>query len=325
MNRALPLLLCLPLLGGCLDLFEGLWFTPVTLDSYEWPHNEVPEEYIEIVALDGTAVGDEEDDPTIYGVWVNQCLTALSEDCRDSDHPFFNPDNQQRVVLYFHGNGSNLQEYWDRIQILWRMGFPVFAIDYRGFGRSTGEPTEAGIYADARTALAHVFERKVEADPSLLGPEGELPTARAARLWYYGFSLGSTAAIDLSVEHPSRGLVTEAALASAQAFTDDGLGIGISSSVLMDAQFDNIGKIPFVLSPKLLTHGLEDGYVRADSTTMLFDAAVDPKDKYMVPGAEHGTVPCPSRDNSEWSSDVPCIATDGWYDRIDGFADEFIR
>ena len=325
MNRALPLLLTLPLFGGCIDVFEGLWYTPTQVDAYEWPHNEVPEEYIELVSLDGTAVGDEEDAPTLYGVWAHQCLTDLAEDCRDSDHPFFNPDNQDRIVLYFHGNGSNLQEYWDRVQILWRMGFPVFAIDYRGFGRSTGEPSEAGIYADARSALAHVLERKIEADPSLLGPEGEPPTARAARLWYYGLSLGSTAVIDLAVEHPPRAIITEAALASAQAFTDDAVGLGLSSTVLMDTQFDNIGKIPFVLSAKLLTHGLDDAFVRSEFTTLLFDAASEPKDKYMVPGAEHGTVPCPDRDNDAWSSDEPCLATDSWYTRIDGFADEFIR
>lgn len=324
MNR-LPLLLILPLLGGCLDLFEGLWFNPVPLESYEWPHNDIPEEFIELVELEGTAVGDEEEAPTLFGVWAHQCTTNFTDDCATIDHPFFNEANRAFPVVYFHGNGSNLQEYWDRVQILWRMGFPVFAIDYRGFGRSTGAPTESGVYADGRTALNHALERRVAADPTLLDPEGNLPTARRANLWYYGWSLGSTVAIDLAVEHQPRVLITEAALASAQAFTDDALGIGISSSVMMDAEFDNVGKVPFILVPKLFTHGLADDFVKSDFSALLFDAASDPKELFMVPAAEHGTVPCPSRDNSQWSSDVPCIATDAWYTRIDTFLEENLR
>ncbi len=211
------------------------------------------------------------------------------------------------------------------MQILWRMGFPVFAIDYRGFGRSTGEPSEAGVYADAETALQHVLTRRAEADPSLLDDEGGLPTARRANLWYYGWSLGSTAAIDLSVDHQPKVLITEAALASAQAFTDDAIGIGISSTVLMDAQFDNVGKVPFILVPKLFTHGIDDSFVRSDFSRLLYEAAADPRELYMVPGAEHGSVPCPTRDTSVPSSEVACIATDAWYGRIDEFVAANLR
>ncbi len=323
--KHVALLLILPLLGGCLDIFEGLWFNPVALDSYEWPHNDIPDEYLELVELDGTAVDGEEDAPTIYGVWAHQCLDAFTDECADIDHPFFNESNRSFPVLYFHGNGSNLQEYWDRVQSFWRMGFPVFAIDYRGFGMSTGEPSELGVYADARTAYDHAIQRRVDADPTLLDPEGGLPTARRANLWYYGWFLGSTAAIDLSVEHQPRALVTEAALASAQAFTDDALGIGISSSVIMDAEFDNVGKIPFVLVPKLFTHGLDDDFVRSDFSNLLFDAAPEPKNIYMVPGAVHGSVPCPSRDTSLPSSEAPCVPTDSWYSRIDEFVEASLR
>jgi hypothetical protein len=323
--KRLALLLCATLLGGCIDVFEDLWFNPVALESYEWPHNDIPEEYLEVVELTGTAVGDETEAPTIFGVWAKQCLDNFTDNCADIDHPFFNEANRAFPVLYFHGNGGNLPDYWDRVQILWRMGFTVFAVDYREFGRSTGSVSEAGVYADARTALNHALQRRAEADPSLLDAEGNLPTARRANLWYYGWSLGSTAAIDLSVEHQPRILITEAALASAQAFTDDALGIGISSSVLMDAEFDNVGKVPFILVPKLFTHGLDDDFVKSDFSNLLFDAAPDPKAIYMVPGAVHGSVPCPTRDTSIPSREAPCLATDSWYTRIDEFVEANLR
>ena len=323
--KRLLLLLSLPLVGGCIDLFEGLWFNPVPVDAYEWPHNDVPDEFLEVVELTGTALEGDEEAPAIFGVWAHQCRDAFVDDCVDIDHPFFNEDNRAFPVLYFHGNGGNLQEYWDRVQMLWRMGFPVFAIDYRGFGRSTGDISESGVYADARTALNHALQRRADADPSLLDPDGNLPTARRANLWYYGWSLGSTAAIDLSVEHQPRVLITESALASAQAFTDDALGIGISSSVIMDAEFDNVGKVPFILVPKLFTHGLDDSFVRSDFSSLLYDASPDPRELYMVPGAVHGSVPCPTRDTSVPSSEVPCVATASWYSRIDEFVDANLR
>lgn len=330
MNRRLLLLLALPLLGGCIDLFEGLWFNPRALDDYEpWPHNEIPETHIELVTLPGTAVDGEDEAPELWGVWAHQCLAETGTcdagdpgcDCVTPDFEQYVAENQGRVIVYFHGNAWHLAEYWDRIQILWRMGFPVFAIDYRGFGRSTGEPSEAGIYADAQTALDHVKERLVERNPALLGAEGQLPSAIQAGLTYYGFSLGSTAAIDLAIADSPRAVITEAALAGAQAFVDDSSGIGISSSVLMDTRFDNLTKIESLLAPKLITHGLEDTFVAFEFSELLHDNARDPKELYPVPLAEHGNVPCPTRDNGTLSTENPCIATDAWHERIQTFID----
>jgi len=332
-NRIFPLLLVLPLLGGCIDLFESIWFNPVPLDAYEpWAHNDVPETHWELVALPGTAVEGEDEAPEIWGVWAHQCLDQTGPcdagepdcDCVTPDFPEFVAANQSRVIVYFHGNGGQLGGYWDRIQILWRMGFAVFAIDYRGFGRSSGEPSEAGIYADARTAATHVKERLVLHDPSLLGADDALPTASRAALTYYGFSLGSTAAIDLAIEDSPRAVITEGALAGAQAFLDDAAGIGLSSTVLMDTRFDNLTKIKSVLAPKLLTHGQADDFVRFEFSQLLFEAARDPKELYAVPLADHGNVPCPTRDDTVPSIEEPCIASAAWLERVQPFVDEHV-
>ena len=320
--RRLLLLLTLSLaLSGCLDLLDDSWFNPVPVDEYEFPHNEVPWEYIEIVSMEGTAVGDEEEAPTIAGVWVHQCLPDQAA-CFPAQYPEFESRRQDQTILYLHGNGGNLGRYWDRIQMLWRMGYRVFAVDYRGYGMSTGTPSEAGIYADAETGLDHLLARMVEDDPDLGGPDGELPNPLFVDLAYYGWSLGSAAAIDLSVARPSKALITEAAMASGQAFVDDAAGLGMDASVLMDADFDNVSKIPFVLSPKLITHGLDDDFVKFEFSQALYDAADDPKQLYPVSGADHGNVPCPTRPADQSIEEGPCVASEDWLATVGSFLGE---
>lgn len=321
MNRAhlFAALLCLTL-TGCIDL-EGIWYTPVATEEYVWPPSEIPDTHIEVVQVPGTQVQDEEEAPTLFGVWAHQCTSAAPSSCADhSADPEFDARRQERTILYFHGNGGNLEGYWDRIQILWRMGFRVFAIDYRGFGRSTGTPSEAGVFADGATALA-VVKARMAAENALIDPENP-PPASSLRLGYYGWSLGSTVAIDLATVDPPAALVTEAALASAQAFINDAMGVGISHSVMMDTEFDNLGKIPFILAPKLLTHGTEDDFVKFEFSEALYEAARDPKRLLPVLGAVHGNVPCPTRDASRDSREDPCVASEAYLDAITSFYDE---
>ena len=56
------------------------------------------------------------------------------------------------TLLFCHGNRGNLSDRVDSCVFYRRLGLNVFAFDYRGYGRSPGRPTEAGLYADAATA-----------------------------------------------------------------------------------------------------------------------------------------------------------------------------
>jgi len=62
-------------------------------------------------------------------------------------------------VLFFHGNGGNLSLWLDVIAALRQRGFSVLAVDYRGYGDSTGRPSERGLYRDA-DAAARVFTER---------------------------------------------------------------------------------------------------------------------------------------------------------------------
>jgi len=314
MTRAL--LIATVLLGaGCIDL-EGVWFNPVELDAYTaWQAEDsaVPQDHVEWLTVESPAVGDE-DAATLHGVWVKQCLTAADTSCLPSPFPW----RQRQTILYFHGNGSHIDVYWDRIEILFRLGYTLFAIDYRGYGRSTGEPSEAGLYADAQAALDHVVRRiAVERDPDvdLSAP----PSPNALDIIYYGYSLGSLAAVDIGTRENGAAVLLEAANAGAQPFLDDGIGLGLDTSVFMDTSFDNLGKIEFVLSPKLFMHGTEDDFVRYEFAEQLYDAARDPKLLYTVEGGVHGNVPCPDKEDDE-----DCSANDAYKDTVGDFLDEYV-
>ena len=61
-----------------------------------------------------------------------------------------------RAFVFLHGNAGNASHRLPNAAELQRMGAHVLLMDYRGFGKSEGSPSEKGAYADARSALAHV-------------------------------------------------------------------------------------------------------------------------------------------------------------------------
>src|SRR2546428_13915520 len=103
------------------------------------------------------------------------------------------------AILYLHGSRWNLTSQANRVEQLHAFGFSVFAIDYRGFGKSDGDlPSEATVYEDARAGWSWVVARE----------------AHPARRFIYGHSLGGAVAIDLAASlggggDGARGLIVE--------------------------------------------------------------------------------------------------------------------
>src|SRR5678815_5757109 len=103
------------------------------------------------------------------------------------------------AVLYLHGVRWNLTGHLNRMSQLRRFGFSVFAIDYRGFGKSDGElPSETTVYEDARAGWKWVVEHEPD----------------ASRRYIYGHSLGGAVAVDLAASvsnttATARGLIVE--------------------------------------------------------------------------------------------------------------------
>src|SRR3954447_18196353 len=102
-------------------------------------------------------------------------------------------------VLLCHGNAGNIGDRIAHVELLSAAGFDVLAFDYRGYGRSSGRPSEQGLYRDARAA-----------HEAMLGREGVDP----ARVIYLGESLGGAVALALALERPPAGVILQSAFTS---------------------------------------------------------------------------------------------------------------
>lgn len=113
-------------------------------------------------------------------------------------------DDGKPVYLYLHGNGGNLEARAARFARLVEDGAGLYALSWRGYGGSTGSPSEAAFLADARAAHSELARR--------VGPE---------RILLYGESLGATVAVMLAAEAPVRALLLDSSFDSALAVARD--------------------------------------------------------------------------------------------------------
>lgn len=187
-------------------------------------------------------------------------------------HGWFIPNpNAVATLLWFHGNAGNLSHRLDNIQRLKPLNLNIFIFDYRGYGRSEGEPDEQGIYRDSRAAYKKVLE---------------LDGVSVDSLFLFGRSLGGICAVETAMNHPARGLILESVFTnsadmSRQVFPLVPLGWAIRSKL------DALGKVPHLKLAKLFLHGTRDEIVPYDLGRKLFEQAGDPKTFYPIEGAGH--------------------------------------
>lgn len=84
------------------------------------------------------------------------------------------------VILYLHGNQGHLQRWAQHQGAFTRLGYDFFAIDYRGYGKSSGRPSEQGLYADGEAAYRWLLKHYPEEDIVVYGRS--LGSAVASRL-----------------------------------------------------------------------------------------------------------------------------------------------
>ena len=153
------------------------------------------------------------------------------------------PPRASRVtVLFFHGNAGNIGHRLEKIAILRSLGADVLIVDYRGYGRSEGRPSEAGLYRDARAAYDFLAQvRKV--DP--------------AAIVLYSESLGTAVATRLASQVAVGKMVLEAPFTS---IVDVGRSIYpfLPVGLMVRNRFDTLRDIPRVQAPILVLHSRDD-------------------------------------------------------------------
>jgi fermentation-respiration switch protein FrsA (DUF1100 family) len=151
------------------------------------------------------------------------------------------PRGNKPVVLYFHGNGGSVRYRVDRFQKLVADGTGLLALSYRGYGGSTGTPTEAGLIEDARTIYAYAAERY-------------------SRIVLWGESLGTGVAVALAAEKPVTHLILDAPYSSTVDIAAD-LYRFLPVRLLMKDQFRSDQRIKQVKAPVLILHGEADDII----------------------------------------------------------------
>jgi fermentation-respiration switch protein FrsA (DUF1100 family) len=152
------------------------------------------------------------------------------------------PRGDNPVVVYFHGNGGSLRLRVDRFRKLAAAGIGLVALSYRGYGGSSGNPTEAGLIADARAAYDFAAARY------------------PGRIALWGESLGTGVAVALAAEKPVARVILESPYTSTLDVAAANYWF-LPVRLLMKDQFRSDQRIAQVTAPILILHGEADGII----------------------------------------------------------------
>ena len=183
-------------------------------------------------------------------------------------------------ILFFHGNGEIVSDYDDLGPVYNRMGINFLAVDYRGYGRSTGEPTVSAMMADCRI----IFEF-ASAWLEKNGYTGALAVM--------GRSLGSASALELAAAYPERiaGLIIESGFAHAAPLLRL-LGADVDAIGFVETRgFQNTEKIAAFTGPTLVIHAAQDHIIPFSDGQALYAASPSADKRLLeIPGANHNDI-----------------------------------
>ena len=173
-------------------------------------------------------------------------------------HGWYIPgENARGTLLFFHGNAGNISHRLDSIAIFNRMNLDVFIIDYRGYGRSEGRPSEAGTYRDAEATWLYLVEtRGIAAD----------------RIVVFGRSLGASIAAWLASRHRPAALILESSMSSVPSMAQR-LYPFLPVKWLSTFRYDTRQYVSGLECPLLVAHSRTDEIIPYAEGRLVFDAA----------------------------------------------------
>jgi fermentation-respiration switch protein FrsA (DUF1100 family) len=174
------------------------------------------------------------------------------------------------VLLWFHGNGETVAGLAPVLRAFQPPRAALLALDYRGYGASTGTPTAANAVQDADAAIEWL-RAHLDAFPE--------------NIVVYGRSLGSGPAVQVAATHHVAGLVLESAFTSLPAMAH--VHFRIFPSFLAGQGFDNLDAIARVACPVLFIHGDRDRTIPIAMGRALAKRAPLVHEFWVIPGADH--------------------------------------
>ena len=174
------------------------------------------------------------------------------------------------VVLFFHGNKGNLTKWGERVNYFLEYNYEVFVLDFRSYGKSTGDFKEDQMYEDALLAYTHLKKSF---------PEDQIVV--------YGFSLGGTFATKVAALNNPKQLILEAPfynLKKAVRFVSP-----FAPTFLLKFNFNTHNTIPLVTVPITIFHGTLDKTTSFDGAKALLQLNSSPKNEFIpiLEGTHH--------------------------------------
>jgi hypothetical protein len=171
------------------------------------------------------------------------------------------------TVLFFHGNAGSLSERVGKMRAFHELRFNILGVDYRGYGRSEGKPSEKGIYLDAQAACDYLLTRE-DVDPK--------------KIIIYGVSLGGAVAVDLAARRPAAALIVDSSFSSAWDMAK--WMYPFVPYFLVRTKMNSEDKIKSVQCPKLFIHSRDDDMVPYSLGMKLAETAPEPKLQVTING-----------------------------------------
>jgi len=208
--------------------------------------------------------------PDKLGIPYDQCFIETPDGCRLSAWHVC-PEDPVGSIIYFHGNGGNLGTLVEILAMFFHDKLQVFAIDYRGYGWSTGVPSEKGAYSDASAAVSY-FKANFR--------KPGLP------IIYWGRSLGGCIAAYVAGKAPPNGLVLETTFPSKAQLLRHFPHMR-PFRFFSKYKLDTLGYLVGHQFPILVIHGEKDRTIPFEQGQLLHDQLEEPKQFYWVSGAGH--------------------------------------
>jgi len=199
----------------------------------------------------------------------------LETDHSDRIHGLFWPAPEGRpTIAFFHGNAQAVYMWALVREDLTAMDCGMLLIDYPGYGKSSGRPTEQGLYAAGRAALSWLNDRQIPDE----------------RIVVVGKSLGGGVSVEVAQNRSLCGLVLESTFTSIPAVASRLLPMLPQGLIFSSERYASIDKLPAITCPILVIHGTADKLVHVREGKTIYEQANPPKRLFLVDGAGHNNV-----------------------------------
>lgn len=188
-------------------------------------------------------------------------VAIVTEDRIKLDGWFIPAQDARGVLLFLHGNAGNISHRLDSLKIFNDLRLSVFIFDYRGYGRSDGEPSEQGTYRDAEAAWRYLTE------------QWHVPPHDIV---FFGRSLGAAVAAQLASRRAPKALILESAFTSVPDLAAE-IYPFLPVRWLARFRYNTKEYLKSIDCPVLIVHGRDDEIIPYAHGKRLFAAAREPK------------------------------------------------